>query len=66
MQNTNYFGMMECKMSKFLRLYLVLSKMQNLLLLRGPLEAFLGFFGLLRLKSKMKNNHIFVKNLHGI
>jgi hypothetical protein len=53
-------------MSKFLRLYLVLSKMQNLLLLRGPLEAFLGFFGLLRLKSKMKNNHIFVKNLHGI
>jgi len=32
MQNVNYFGVMKYKMPKFLRSYLVSSKMQNLLL----------------------------------
>jgi hypothetical protein len=41
-QNTNYFGMMKCKIPKFSGLRLVLSKIQNLLLLLWPLEALLG------------------------
>jgi len=43
MQNTNYFGMIRCKILKFLGLCLVPSKMQNLLLSLGFLEALLLF-----------------------
>jgi hypothetical protein len=61
MQNANYFGMVECKMPKFLGSCLVPSKIQNLLSHESLLRIILGFFGLLRPKSKMENNHRFAK-----
>jgi hypothetical protein len=60
-QNSNYFKMTKCKMSKLLKLYLVSSKMQNLLPLLWPLEVLLGFLPL-KAKSKMENSHHFAKN----
>jgi hypothetical protein len=63
MQNADYFGVMKCKIPKFSESRLVPSKMQNLLSSREPLEALFGFFfGLLRPKYKIKNNHLFTKN----
>jgi hypothetical protein len=41
--------------------------MQNLLRSLEYLEALLELFlGLLKPKSKMENNHLFAKNLHGV
>jgi len=48
--NVNYFGMMNCKMLKFSELYLVLSKIQNLLPLWRSLETLLSFCLFLEVK----------------
>ena len=53
MQNVNYFGVMKCKMPKFSGLYLVPSKMHNLLPSLWPLDALLGFFW--PLEAKIQN-----------
>ena len=66
MQNVNYFAMMKCKIPKFSGLCLVLFKIQNLLSMLWPLEVLLGFFCLLRPKSKIRMTPIWSKKLHGV
>ena len=62
MQKTNYIGMNKSKIPNFSGLYLVPSKMHNLLPLLEPHEALLGiFFCLSGPKSKIENSHIFTK-----
>jgi hypothetical protein len=46
MQNDNYFGMVKCKIPNFLGLYLVSSKIHNLLTLLWPFETLLVSFPL--------------------
>ena len=52
---------MGCEMLKFVGLCLTSSKIQNLLSSWDLLRPFCAFFGFLRLKDKMKNNHLFTK-----
>jgi len=64
--HANYFSWPSTHMQSSSFSCLVPFKIQNLLPLWWSFEALLNFFCFLRPKSKMENNHLFIKFLHGV
>jgi hypothetical protein len=61
-QNTKYFGMMKCKIPNFSWVCLVPSKIPKFSRSKIHEAALLGFFRLLKPKSRMQNSNYFAKN----
>ena len=61
LQNTNYFEVMKCNAKIFRIMFSSIHNTEFIVIVK-LLEAYFRFFGILRPKSKMKNNYIFTKN----